>query len=242
METIDSETGSFTARPWRLRAISLAAGLAAGLVSWLIGEAVYGLFAPPSELLNSANFARSTELARAQEASQIKNAVLAFGLLGAVLGMFLGAAGGVARRSARAAVMAALIGLAAGGAAGAGLALILVPIAARDLVMVSESLVFALVIHGGIWSAVGAAGGLAFGIGLGGGRAVLRAIVGGLVGALLGTIVYELLGAMASPMASTGAPLSTTWPTRLLARVSVTTLAALGAAWAVPAPGDRTVS
>jgi hypothetical protein len=242
MGTIDSETGSFTTRPWRLRAIALSAGLAAGLVAWLIGEAVYGLFAPPSELLNSANFARSTELARAQEASQIKNAVLAFGLLGAVLGVFLGAAGGVARSSARSTVVAAATGLLAGGAAGAGVAVALVPIAARDLVMVSESLVFPMLIHGGIWSAVGAAGGLAFGIGFGGRHAVPRAIVGGFVGALLGTIVYELLGALASPMASTGAPLSTTWPTRLLARVSVTTLAALGAAWAVRATGDRTVS
>jgi hypothetical protein len=115
-----------------------------------------------------------------------------------------------------------------------------VPIAARDLVMVSESLLFAMAIHGGIWSAIGAAGGLAFGVGLGGGRDVaLRAAIGGLLGAALGTMVYDLAGAVIAPLAETGSPLSATSSTRLLARVAVAVLAATGAAWA--AAGARPV-
>jgi hypothetical protein len=247
METIDPEKGSegggdpHATSPRRLLDIALGAGLAAGLIAWLGGEAVYDWFKPPDELLHGANIVRSPELAREQTIALIKNATLAFGLLGAVLGLVLGAAGGVARCSLRSGVIAAVIGLVAGGAVGAGLAQALVPIAAGDLVMVSESLVFALLIHGAIWSAIGAAGGLAFGIGLGGRKAALQAAVGGLLGAFLGTIVYDLLGAVVAPLAQTGAPLSTTWATRLLARVAVTVLAALGAAWAA-APSRQTTS
>jgi hypothetical protein len=243
METIDPGKGTEAgdgesppaARPRQLLVIALVAGLAAGLLSWLGGEAVHGWFAPPDELLHGANIVRSPELARHQTIALIKNATLAFGLLGAVLGLVLGVAGGVAGRSPRAGALAAVIGLLAGAAAGAGLAQVLVPIAARDLVMVSESLVFALVIHGSIWSAVGAVGGLAFGLGLGGRRrgrdTALRAAAGGLVGAFLGTIVYDLTGAVIAPLAQTGAPLSETAATRLLARVAVCVLATLGAAW-----------
>jgi hypothetical protein len=276
METIDAEKGPeagggpHAAHPRRVLVIALLAGLAAGLVAWLGGEAVHGRFAPPDELLHSANFARSPELAREQTIALIKNATLAFGLLGAVLGLVLGVAGGVGAwlrggphpgfdggvgAGSRAGphppfghplpggegfgLRAAAIGLVAGGAAGAGLAQVLVPIAAGDLVSISESLVFAMLIHGGIWSAIGAAGGLAFGIGIGGRAAALPGAVGGLVGAVLGTIVYDLAGAVIAPLAETGAPLSATWGTRLLARVAVCVLAALGAAWAT-APSRQT--
>jgi hypothetical protein len=238
METIDPELAAEAggkppaASPRRLLVIAFLAGLAAGLLAWLGGEAVHGWFAPPDELLHSANIVRSPELAREKTIALIKNATLAFGLLGAVLGLVLGLAGGVARRSPRAGAMAAAIGLVAGGAAGAGMARVLVPIAAADLVSVSESLVFAMLIHGGIWSAIGAAAGLAYGIGRGGRAAALPGALGGLVGALLGTMVYDLAGAVIAPLAETGAPLSATWATRLLARVAVSVLAALGAAWA----------
>jgi hypothetical protein len=226
----------------RLLAIGLVAGVTAGLLSWLGGEAVYGLFAPRSELLNSANFARSGELAREQAAAMIKNATIAFGLLGGVLGIVSGAAGGVARRSARAGAMAGTLGLLAGALVGVGLSLALVPLAARDLVMVSENLGFALLIHGGIWSALGGVGGLAFGIGLDGRNAALRCAAGGLVGALFGTILYDLLGAMIAPLAQTGAPLSTSVAMRLLARGLVTVLATLGAAWAAGRPAQPTAT
>jgi hypothetical protein len=229
-------------RPYRLWVVALVAGLAAGLLSWIGGEGVYGLFAPPAELVHSANFARSPELAREQTAALIRNATLAFGVLGAVLGIVLGAAGGGARRSAQAAAMAAALGLVLGTATGVGLGLAVVPIAAGDLVMISESLGFAMLTHASIWGPLGAAAGLAFGIGLGGGRDVaLRAAVGGLLGAVLGTIAYDLIGATIAPLAETGGPLSTTPATRLLARVAVSALAALGAAAAAPGPNRERV-
>src|SRR4051812_5752893 len=97
-------------RPSRLRRIALTAGITAGLVSWLVGEAIYGTFAPPPELSKTVNFALSAKLAREQSVANIKNATLNAGLLGAVLGMALGVAGGVARRSTRAGVVAGAVG------------------------------------------------------------------------------------------------------------------------------------
>jgi hypothetical protein len=226
-------------RPPRLRRIVLIAGLAAGLLAWLLGEAAYGTFAPPPELTSTVNFSLSPILAREKSAANIKNATLTFGLLGAVLGVALGAAGGAARRSTRAGVVAGTVGLVLGGAVGAQTAWVLMPIAERNQVLVSESMFFVLMIHGGIWSAIGAAGGLAFGLGIGGRGRILRAMLGGLVGASLGTVVYDLLGAVAFPAAETGSSLSITWGTRLLAHLCVTVAAALGVALALDAQAPR---
>lgn len=221
--------GGGTARLWLW---ALAAGVAAGLAAWLAGELVHGAYAPPSHLYGVLE--KSAELRREHSSAQLKNATLAFGLLGAILGLFLGAAGGMARRAAGAGVLAGLVGLAAGAAAGAGMALALVPIFDRNVLLASDSLLFPLLIHGGIWGLLGAAGGLAFGLGLGVDKAsVVRGVLGGTAGALLGTVVYELLGVMLTPLAETSRPLSITPATRLLARICVTALAALGAAWAV---------
>jgi hypothetical protein len=44
---------------------------------------------------------------------------------------------------------------------------------------------------------------------------------GGLAGAVIGTIAYEAIGPALAPLAGTGDPISTTWPTRLLARLLV---------------------
>jgi hypothetical protein len=74
-------------------------------------------------------------------------------------------------------------------------------------------------------------GGLAFGLGLGANRRRLaRAAIGGLIGAALGAAVFELLGAVAFPLANTPRPLALTWTARLVARLLVASLAAIGAA------------
>jgi hypothetical protein len=112
----------------------------------------------------------------------------------------------------------------------------LLPIAEQNLVLASESMIFPLFIHAGIWSAIGAAGGLAFGLGLDGRATAARAILGGFAGALLGTIGYELVGGLAFPMSMTTQPLSATWGTRLLARLAVTVPSAYGASWAAGWP------
>jgi hypothetical protein len=226
-------------RPARLWPWGLAAGVAAGLIAWLAGEVVHGTFSPPDSLLKNVNPALSPALASEQKLANIKNAILAFGLMGAILGLILGGVGGLARGSLRAGVMAGLIGLLAGGAVGAGVSWVLVPIAERNSDLLSDNLGFALLFHAGIWSAVGAAGGLAFGQGIAGRGSIPRAILGATLGALLGTVIYELVGALAAPMDETSRPLSITASTRFLARLAVILPTALGAVWAVQSAPDR---
>jgi hypothetical protein len=226
-------------RPARLWPWGLAAGVAAGLIAWLGGEVVHGTFSPPDSLLKNLNPALSPALALEQKLANIKNAILAFGLMGTILGLILGGVGGLARGSLKAGVKAGMIGLLAGGAVGAGVSWVLVPLAERNSDLLSDNLGFALLLHAGIWSAIGAAGGLAFGQGIAGRGSILRAILGATIGALLGTVIYELAGALVAPLAETSRPLSNTASTRLLARLAVIIPTALGAVWAVQSTRDR---
>jgi len=61
----------------------------------------------------------------------------------------------------------------------------------------------------------------------------------GNAGAALGTVLYELVGAAAFPLDRTVQPLALSWGARLLARLSVATCAAVGAALAVEDPRNR---
>ncbi len=102
-----------------------------------------------------------------------------------------------------------------------------------------RDLVLPLLVHAGIWSAAGAAGGLAFGLGLGERSPLLRTVLGGLVGAAVGAMAYELIGASAFPAARTAQFVSETWETRLLARLAVTVLAAVGTVLGLISPRNR---
>ncbi len=181
---------------------------------------------------------------RREEAVAVaKNAGLAFLLLGAALGGGLGAAGGLVRRSRRATVRAAWTGLVMGVVAAGLMSSVILPAynayQQRHPDEASRDLVFPLLVHVGIWSAVGAAGGLALALGLDERGTLSQAVLGGLVGAAIGAIAYELIGAFAFPAARTSQYVSATWQTRLLARLAVTVLAALGAAIGVSSPRKR---
>ncbi len=99
-----------------------------------------------------------------------------------------------------------------------------------------QDLVYPMLVHVVIWSSVGAAGGAAHGIGLGNRRALVAIALGGLAGGALAAIVYEVVGAIALPQAQTARFVSTTASSRLLARLMVTTLAAVGVALAAAGP------
>ncbi len=219
--------------PRRIALAALVAGVTAGMAAWLGGEAIHGAFNPVEtyELLASGQMDRLNNAARNREAT------LAFGMLGGALGLALGLAGGLARRSARAAAIAAAVGLPLGVAVGVVPALVLLPIADANREKLTDGLILPLLIHAGLWSAIGAAGGWALGNGAGG--PVARAVLGGLLGAVVATVIYELVGALAFPLAQTGRPLAATWGTRLLARLAVATLTAGGAAWAAAGPSRR---
>src|SRR5262245_40984743 len=159
----------------------LIVGLVVGVLSWLAGEVAGHAFAARRVLTTNR---RGVQVLAATDRTaadaEVKNVALSSGLFGALLGTALGAAGGLGRRSAAAARRAALIGLGAGALAATGMALAIVPQYYRwYLRLRPEGLIPPLLMHGGIWGAIGAAGGLAFGLGLGGRRQAARALLGG---------------------------------------------------------------
>jgi hypothetical protein len=178
----------------------------------------------------------TTEMIRAQTAARATAASLGFLAQGALLGLAAGLAGGLARRSPRAGLMAGAIGAVVGGAAGGLAALPLCLAFYRHYDVQSSDLLTPLLVHGGIAAAIGATGGAALGAGLGGRHRMARGAAGGLLGALGGAMAYEVIGALAFPLAQTHMPIAATGTTRLLARLVITILAALGASWAAQEP------
>ena len=85
-------------------------------------------------------------------------------------------------------LLAAVFGLILAGTAGAGVTQGLLPIyfhaarASED--HLASDIVTPLLIHGGIWTAIGLAAGLAFGLGLAGWGRALQAGIGGALGAV----------------------------------------------------------
>ena len=121
----------------------------------------------------------STANREARVSAHSRGGASAFGMLGATLGLALGLAGGLSRRDPRAALTAGAIGLILAGAVGAGAAMGLVRLYFQNQDPQSNSLLFPLLVHCGIWSTIGLAAGLAFGIGVGGRGRVLRTGLGG---------------------------------------------------------------
>ena len=228
-------TGARLGLPARLWPWALAAGLAAGLVASLGGEAVFGRFQPvfvyPPNWDKIGPYDKpdilSAFLRRETPVVETKNAAAAYGLLGAVLGGSLGLAAGLARRSPGAASRAALLGVLAGGATGAAMSAALVPVFFR-IIDPESGMLPALLTHAGIWAPIGAAAGLAFGVGLGRPRTILLALFGGLAGAALGTIAYEVVNSLAFPNLRLDKPIPGEAPSRILGDFCITIFTALG--------------
>jgi len=219
----------------RLAATAILAGLAAGLISWTIGEAIVTLFRPPYFAQHVMGQTIMKATFKDQSAADIKNATLTFAVLGGALGAALGMAGGLARSSTRAGAIASVIGLALGGVLGAGTSLALLPVyfnaLGRDQEELSRDLALPLLVHAVIWAACGLAGGVALAFGLGAGRTrTINAAIGGLIGAVLGAALYEMMAAALFPHDNTTSPLPINWMARLLARLLVATLSGLMAA------------
>jgi hypothetical protein len=217
---VHGSTGAAPVAGLRLRtwALTLAAGLAAGLVGGAIGEA--------SLIPDSGLVRRMGNADPPAAAVGLRNAVVAYGTLGAALGLGLGLAGGLIHRSVLRAALAGATGLVLGGVAGAGLARLLVPVFYNNLG--ADDLTYSLIVHGGTWGAVGAVAGVAFAQGLGGWGRMLRVTIGGAAAALLATVIYEFAGGILFPLAMTNLPVSATWQGRQAACLLVTLLVAAG--------------
>jgi hypothetical protein len=221
----------------RLWLLALAAGIGAGLIAWLIGEPVVEFFKPVTRKVVSYGMTNQLPTAESLAATEIRNAALAFAILGGVLGLALGLAGGMVRGNGRAALIAAGAGLVLGALAGVTTSYLLVPVFRARFDMVSQDLTVSLLTQGGIWGAVGAVGGLALGVGLGGWNRMGRCAAGGLAGGFLGTVVYELAGASLFPLDETYLPLSISASSRLVARLAVGVCVAVGSVVATQVSG-----
>ena len=209
----------------------IAAGALAGLLAWIVGELTREVFQVPQEL--RGDLARSAEQARAITAANVNNAVLNFGLSGALLAAALGASGGWFRRptSSNAVGVAAMIGLLLGAAAGAGSSAIIAPILEANRIQAATSLLPSILAHAGIAALIGAAGGLAFGIGRGvPPRALPALLIGGLVAAAFGAALALVLSSLALPLSGSERLIPTTMTARLFARLVLCLAAALGVA------------
>ncbi|MDR3623181.1 MAG: hypothetical protein P4L85_27760 [Paludisphaera borealis] len=214
----------------------LAAGLAAGLASWLVGETP--LVRPPAPEMEMTVMGRTFQSSTPQGRLDAADADAARfqGIFGATLGLMLGLAGGLSRRSPRAAAVSALVGAAVGALCGLAAARGSLPLYRRLQYTVSNDLIASLAMHGPPFALAGAAGGLALGIALGGRSLLVRSTLGGALGALIGAVVFEFLGALVFPTSETGQPLAASAPARLLAPLIVAAFASLGALGAVAPP------
>ena len=113
---------------------------------------------------------------------------------GGFLGLAMGMAGGLARGSFFR-VRAAIVGLLLGMIVATSASLIVVSVFYKKYDPETGDLVLPMLMHGAIWSAVGASGGLVFGLALGRQGRWKVTLLGGLVGAAAATVVYEIVAA-----------------------------------------------
>ncbi len=220
----------FNLRVW---AIALAAGVAAGLGAWLLGELVHDFFRPQVFPVRVALTTYIQPTLASLNAADLKNAALVFTVLGGATGLVMGAGGGLAVRSPLRGLTVGLGGLVAGGAAGALGSLGLFPFFSRQAVPNPNDLLWPILIHAGVWMAIGTVGGAAFAVGMRCGRRVFNSAIGACLGALLATLVFHGLSEgffLDSP--STVMVATSTW-VRLLAVILVTVLSACGSAYAL---------
>lgn len=219
----------------RARWFAAMGGLLAGLVAFVLGEAAYNCIPARQVTFNTMGTMVTAATAATTAEAEVKNATLTFGLLGLCLGGCLGVAGGAARRSVSAMAAAGLLGAILGAALTAGATFAVLPSLTKTrMAHIESELIVSMITHGLIWGLAGSAAGLAFAVGLGEGRRPGRALVGGLLGAVLGAIAYDLIGAVLFPLAGTGEPISTTWSTRLIARLLVGVTTAAGVILSMP--------
>jgi hypothetical protein len=215
-------------------ALTLAAALLAGLVSWALGEWAVVHFAPrPEEILREAHRSGSTWHAtvKLERVALMRSSLVSYGSLGALLGFALGLCGG---RTLRSNVMAASSGLVVGGLGAMAGAWLFLPIHFRDVDFalantIERGLVVPLTVHAGMWVPIGLAAGLALGISLGGVARTIRTVVGGALGAAVGTVVYDLVGSLTFSAGPTAEPIPTTLWLRLIAHVGIALFATAGA-------------
>ena len=126
-----------------------------------------------------------------QYAADYKNATLVFAILGGATGLSMGLAGGLAGRSVSRGIKVGSGALLIGSLVGAAASLALVPLFFQGLVPDRSGLLWPVMLHGSIWTAIAAVGGLAFAIGMRCRQCAGDVVAGACFGALLATICFH---------------------------------------------------
>ena len=215
----------------RLLVFCLVAGLLAGTASLLAGEAIMNRYG--ADLYPPVKRQLSPEEIKRWHGARLYCPVAIFSTMGGFLGLAMGMAGGLARGSVFRGAWAAMVGLLLGTIVAASASLLFVSLFYKKHDPETGDLVFPMLTHGAIWSAIGAMGGLVFGLAIGGQGRWKATVLGGLVGAAAATVVYEIVGALAFPIDRTDLPLAASITTRGMAHLLVAILSAVGAAVAL---------
>jgi hypothetical protein len=230
---------SATGQARRLWAAALGAGVLAGILSWLGGEALQGIVRP--RLVEAKSKGRLIRVATRhdQAVADAENAGVAFAVAGGVLSAGLGAAGGLGRGSLRAAAFGVLLGLILGSLAAIGASAAVLPAynayGERHPEDVSQNLMVPLLVHVAVYGAGAAGGGLAFAWGLGARDRRLPCILGAMAGAILAAISFDLISPAIFPLARTTQLVPETLTARAVSRIALSVLGAAGAAFAAGA-------
>jgi hypothetical protein len=207
---------------------SFWAGLA-GIIAWWVGESqILDAPARPERFVVAGVPIVWSTPATTEAAARVTSSRL-HAVFGGLLGLALGWVSGWARSSTGAALTAGLVGAGVGALVGGGTPYLVLPFYAQYRQIHGGDLAASLVLHVSLWAGIGAAAGLALGLGVGGSLRALKAACGGFLGALCGALIFDFLGALAFPLEETGLPTSSTARTRLLARILVAVMTALGA-------------
>jgi hypothetical protein len=220
----------------RARWLLALGGVVAGLAAFAVGEATYKWI--PAQQVTYRAFGRMVTSATGATVmvADARNGALAFAVLGCWLGGCLGIAGGLARRAPAAAAVSGLLGAILGAALAGGVSLALLPILMdAQIVHLNYEIMISIVMHALPWGLAGAAAGLAFTVGLGR-RLLGLALMAGFAGAVVGSVAFDLVGAALFPFSDTLAPISTTWASRLMARLLVTVVTAAAVTLSLSAP------
>ena len=141
--------------------LAIFSGLVAGLLAFGLGEPLYKLIPPelePRDLMGTKVMSPSQDT---QRVAAIKNAALAFGVLGLCLAGLLGAAGGLARWPASSPVRGGLVGLVGLGPGRGRCDRRLAILHDGAIDYPEHDLIISLAAHSLIWGLLGASAGLA---------------------------------------------------------------------------------
>jgi hypothetical protein len=205
----------------------LTAALAAGFISWGVGERMHGYYGPSREAIRSRyDF---SALNREQGVADRKNSAIAFGSFGALLGLIMGASASLTRRSPKSALVTGLVGLLIGSTGGAVVGYGITPVFQRYYSDENPSLLLPLLVRGTICAMIGLTTGLAFGVGRRRSRGLPRALLGGLLGSAIGIAAFELMSAFLFPIERNDKLIPTSMLIRLLFYICVAVATAAGA-------------